>query len=168
MVQITRYGTIKKDTLLIEQNKVPTQALFILKGYTRAYYIDDNGREHTSHFDWENDMVIPLRCFFRGKPAPYSQVAMEQLEVVYTTYDELHAFFKRHPRFETTIREMILDFLPDLSEHTKMLQMISAQERYEYFVATRPDIIKRVPQKYIASYLGMTTETLSRVRAKRD
>jgi len=163
---ILRYGSFNKNTLLIEQNKVTDMLGLILKGYARGYYFDAKGRELTCHFDWEFDILLAPRSFFGQKPAEYNVIAMERLDLVYTTYGDLISFFKKHPRFEGIVKDLVRDNMPDINEHTKLLQMISAQERYEYFMATRPDIIKRVPQKHIATYLGMNTETLSRVRGK--
>lgn len=91
---------------------------------------------------------------------------MENMEVLYANYGDLMALAQKHPRFEALVKDLVSDNIPDIRGHTRLLQMVSAQDRYEHLIASRPDIVRRVPLKHIASYLGMSTETLSRVRSK--
>jgi CRP-like cAMP-binding protein len=161
-----RVGTFKKNSLLMEEGKVSDMFSIILKGYARTYYYDHQGRDSTKAFIWERQIVISPRSFFGRKPAGCNVVAMEKVELLYARYDDLMLFLDENPRFEGIIKDLVRDLVPDVSNHTKLLQMTSAQERYQHFITNRPDVIKRVPQKHIASYLGMTTETLSRVRAR--
>lgn len=150
----------------MEEGKVSNTFGLILKGYTRTFYYDHQHRDTTKAFIWESEIMISPRSFFGRKPVGCSVVAMEQVEMLYLHYDDLTPFLEKNPRFAVVIKDMVRDFTPDVSKHTKLLQMTSAQDRYEHFIAARPDVVNRVPQKHIASYLGMTTETLSRIRSR--
>jgi CRP/FNR family transcriptional regulator, anaerobic regulatory protein len=163
---ILQIGSFKKNSLLMEEGKVSDMLGLILKGYARTYYYDHQNLDSTKAFIWESDIIISPSSFFGRKPAGCSVVAMEQVELLYAHYDDLMPFLEKNPRFEGVVKDLVRDLIPDVSNHTKLLQMTSARDRYEHFIATRPDVIKRVPQKHIASYLGMTTETLSRIRGR--
>lgn len=163
---ILRVGSFKKNSLLMEEGKVSNMFGLIIKGYARTYYYDHENRDSTKAFIWESEIIISPRSFFGRKPAGCSVVAMEQVELLYIRHEDLVPFLEENPRFASVIKDMARDFTPDVSRHTKLLQMTSARERYEHFIAKRPDVVNRVPMKHIASYLGMTTETLSRIRSK--
>jgi CRP-like cAMP-binding protein len=91
---------------------------------------------------------------------------MEPSELIFITRTDFNDFLHKHPRFEIVLRDIIKDNIPDLNEHTRLLQIVSAKERYNRLAMMRPDIIRRVQLKHIASYLGMSSETISRVRRK--
>jgi CRP/FNR family transcriptional regulator, anaerobic regulatory protein len=163
---LVRHDIFKKHSHWLEEAKVSDTVGLILKGYARTYYFDYCGRESTSHFDWEFDLLVSPSSFFGRRPAECNIIAMEEMHVLYIHYDDLMNLLEQHPRLEGIVKDLLRDNIPDVSQHTKLLQMVSAQDRYEQFIHSRPDIVMRVPQKHIASYLGMTTETLSRVRAR--
>ena len=166
IASILRLASIKKSEFWVQEGEVCDRIGLILKGYARIYYLDHQNREMTYHFFWEFDIIVSLRSFIGKKPAACSIVAMENMEVLYANYNELMALAQKHPRLEGLVKDLVSDNIPDLSSHTKLLQMVSAQERYEFLVSSRPDFVRRVPLKHIASFLGMSTETLSRVRSK--
>jgi CRP-like cAMP-binding protein len=166
LVSIIKYDSVNRNSLLMEKGKVSDHMAFILNGYARTYYVDAAGKEMTTHFHWEYSLLVSPRSFFGRQPVDYYTIAMEKMDGLYVHHQDMIRFMKKHPRFESIIKDIFRDAIPDISDHVKLLQMVSAEERYEYFIRTQPDVIKRVPQKHIATYLGMTSETLSRVRAK--
>ena len=166
VASILRFASIKKNDFWVQEGEVCDRIGLILKGYARTYYLDHQNRDMTYQFIWEFNILVSLRSFIRRKPSVCSIVAMENLEVLYANYEDLMELAEKHPRLEGLVKELVSDNFPDLNAHTKLLQMVSAQDRYEYLVTSHPDIVKRVPLKHIASYLGMSTETLSRVRSK--
>jgi CRP/FNR family transcriptional regulator, anaerobic regulatory protein len=164
---ILQIATVKKNNFWVQEGEVCDRIGLILKGYARTYYLDHQQRDMTYEFVWEFNILVSLRSFIRRKPAVCSIVAMENMEVLYANYQDLMALAEKHPRFEALVKDLVSDNIPDIRRHTRLLQMISAQDRYEHLIATHPDIVKRVPLKHVASYLGISTETLSRVRGKK-
>lgn len=163
---ILHLGSFKKNSLWMEEGQVCDKVGVIFRGCARTYYLDKHGRDLTHDFHWEFDILISPQSFFGRKPAVCNTVAMENMEVVYARHEDVMAFLNKHPRFETVVKDLIRDNIHDISDHKKLLQMVSAQERYEEFIASRNDIVQRVPLKHIATYLGMTTETLRRIRGR--
>lgn len=163
---ILRLASIKKNDFWVQEGEVCDRIGLILKGYARTYYLDHQQRDMTYQFIWEFNILVSLRSFIGRRPAVCSIVAMENMEVLYANYGDLMALAQKHPRFEALVKDLVGDNIPDIRGHTRLLQMVSAQDRYEHLIASRPDIVRRVPLKHIASYLGMSTETLSRVRSK--
>ena len=98
-------------------------------------------------------------------PCPNSVITMESTYAAWTSHEEFFGFMKEFPKYEIPVRTLLGEFLKVEVEHAKLLRISSAKERYEALFKLRPEVIKRVPQIYIASYLGMSPETLSRVRA---
>lgn len=166
IASILRFASIKKNEFWVKEGEVCDRIGLILKGYARIYYLDHQQRDMTYHFFWEFNIIVSLRSFIGRKPAVCSVVAMENMEVLYVNYVDLMALIEKHPRLEGLVKDLVSDNIPDIRDHTRLLQMVSAQDRYEHLIASRPDIVRRVPLKHIASYLGMSTETLSRVRSK--
>jgi CRP-like cAMP-binding protein len=131
----------------------------------RVYYTDDNGKEFTTAFRFENQPVFPVDSFTQQTPSPTNAVTLEPTELIWTSHSEFFDFLQTFPNYQKALLKMLSESLPLQSEQTKLLNISSSAERYKMFCKLRPDVIQRVPLKYISSYLGMSLETLSRVRA---
>jgi CRP-like cAMP-binding protein len=155
----------KKNVYLIKQGEVSKRMMFILKGVAKAYYTDDKGIKHISEFIFENKPVIYMEAFTKNTPSGVNVVTLEDTEVLWASRDHFFEFLQKFPRFESVLRDMLMQYMSLDLEHTRILRINSSRERYETLLKYRPDIIQRVPLKHIASYLNMALETLSRVRA---
>ncbi len=165
ITSIIHTSSHRKNEVLQHQGSVPKRAAFIVKGAVRTFYTDENGTEHTTGFKFENQPLVPIDSFTHQTQVPFFAVALEPTELVWASHDDFFGFLETHPRYEKVLRNILSKLMPRQSEQMKLLRINSSRERYEMLCKLRPEVIQRVPLKHIASYLGMSFETLSRVRA---
>jgi len=163
--KMAHYSSHKKNEVLQKQGEISRWVGFVVKGGVRSFYWDENDEEHTVNFSFENSPLIVIKSFFQQEPTPVSVVTLEPTELIYTGRTEFVAFLEAYPKYEGVIRKIMSQYMTVGNEHTRLLRINSARERYEEFCKIRPEVIQRVPLKHIASYLDVALETLSRVRA---
>ncbi|HWB62047.1 MAG TPA: Crp/Fnr family transcriptional regulator [Chitinophagales bacterium] len=166
-VMLTRihFSSFGKNETIMRQGEIPKRLVFILKGAVRIFYTDEKGHEQMVGFSFENQPVVAFDSFANQTPAGIGFVTMEPTDVIWTSHDEFFGFLETYPKYETLVRSVMGQYLTIEGEHSRLLRLNPARDRYEALCKSRPELITRVPLKYIASYLGMTLETLSRVRA---
>ncbi len=154
---------LKKKEYLLEHNQISTTISFINTGSLRVYSKTKQG-EFTKHFFTENNWVADLESLLTQQPSKNYIEAFENSSIVSITLNDIHSLMDVHPCFK-----MLNALLANLTISTAQLAMIttkSPDERYNELLLKHPDWINRFPQLQIASYLGITPETLSRVRAR--
>ena len=161
----THLSTYKKNEIVQRQGEVPNRVIFITKGAVRMFYIDKSGKDHTTAFTFENHPIVALDSFTQQIPLAVNTIALEPTEMIWTTNSEFYEFIGLFPKFEAVLLMVLSKFLALEGEQAKLLRIHSSRERYEALCSMCPEVVQRVPSKYIASYLGMAEETLSRVRA---
>jgi len=138
--------------------------LFLVKtGALRSFYLVE-GREVTAHFALEYGLVGAVDSIVKGKPSLYSIEALELSEVYRMDYTVMEAFLDRNPEQERLARQVTQLLYLDLVERLEGMTFLSAKARYKRLSERYPGITQRVSLGHIASYLGITQETLSRVR----
>jgi len=153
-----------KGTLLLEQGKTCKHLNFLESGFARAFYFHD-GKEITTWFAFEDDIVVSMYSFTTQKPS------LENIEIVETSvlhcisYDHLQQLYQKYPEFNLIGRLLIEKYFIELEERISSLQMQSAKERYQGILNNQPKLLQRASLGHIASYLGISQETLSRIRA---
>ncbi len=158
---------IKKRQFIVQPNFVVKNRNYILKGAFRAYVVDDNGQESTIAFAIEDWWITDYNSYILQQPATMFVVALEDSTILEISYEKEKALKQASHKFETFFRiraERTAAFMQQriISNLTQ-----TAEERYENFIGKYPQIVQRVPQYALASYLGMTTEFLSRIRNKK-
>ncbi len=164
---ISKSGFIQcfdKGTLLVEEGKFTQKCFFILKGCVRNYYIKD-GEEKTTEFYTEEQAIIASA---NGKniPSTYYLECMEPTIAAVSDPEFEEDMYRKFPELESLSRVMAEKILTKQIETFAEFKMASPEERYLNFLTTRPDLIQRVPQHQIASYLGIKPESLSRIRKR--
>jgi CRP-like cAMP-binding protein len=158
---------LPRQQLLLKQGEVCKNLHFIEKGLIRVFYNTETGKEITYHLMPENNFISILYSFYNQTPSNYSIETLED-SVIYTMpmtlFEETKASF---PELEKVYSYVLREALIMAQERVVSLQFQSAQDRYNDLVSKQPSIIQRVPLGYIASYLGITQETLSRIRSKK-
>ena len=154
--------TLKKGELLLLQGQVCKKIYFVTKGCLRLYYIA-NDVEITVWFSFENNSAIELSSFLSGEPSDYFIEAIEESEILSLHKSELTSLYKKHPEMEKIIRAFWEDVILNLLKRFTALQKDSAEKRY-LDLMNQPNYLQRVPQKYLASYIGVTPTSLSRIR----
>lgn len=154
---------LKKKEFLLKQGQISDGITFILSGSFRSYTTIENG-ELTLSFFTENNWVTDLESLLAQSPSKTNIQATENSDIASISLKDLHALMDLHASFR-----MLNGLLADMTISTKTLMSLqkkSPDERYKELLLSKPDWIKRFPQMHIASYLGITPETLSRVRAR--
>ena len=156
----------KKKEILISEGKICDHLFFIKKGFLRGFHYQ-NGKEITAWFGFENDFATSSYSFVSQKVG-YETVEVIEDSILYViTHEDLDSIYEKHPEFNYVGRLLTEKYYIDLMERVLCLQFQSGKESYEQLVATHPHILKRASLGHIASYLGISQETLSRIRAKR-
>lgn len=157
---------VRRKQYLLQEGDVCKNIFFVEKGALREYSLDESGREHILQFALEGWAISDLYSFLTGEPATYTIDAIEDSELVMVSKSAHEELLKKVRSYETFTRLNITGAY--LAMQRRLTSTISAtlEERYEAFVALYPHIAERVPQHMIASYLGLTPETLSRVRKR--
>jgi CRP-like cAMP-binding protein len=152
----------KKKSFLLEEGQMSNRVYFIEKGLVRVYYLKD-GIELCSGLLAEGGVVISVASFFnRMRSNEYIQ-ALEDISVYYITFEELETLYREVPEFNVVGRKLITAYYVMSEERNFMLRRHSAPEKIAYFQQHFGHLLARVPRKDIASYLGVTLETLSRL-----
>jgi CRP-like cAMP-binding protein len=156
----------KKGTLLLEVGRICQKVYIVKEGLLRSFYYK-NGKDVTHWFAAELEPLSALDSFFKRRPCDYSIDVLED-SVVYTiTLDRLNALFDAHHEIERFARLFITEMMIQVSDKVKDLQFRTGLERYHLLLQKHPAIIQRAPLGKVASYLGITQQSLSRIRAQR-
>lgn len=137
---------------------------YVLKGILRQYYIDDSGAEHTISFAMEDWWISDMYGFITGNPSLTNIEAIEECELILIEKNNFEKLLLNIPKFERFFRIKLQRAF--VAHQRRIIENMSmpALQRYLHFVEQYPSLEQRVPQKLIASYLGITPESLSRVR----
>ncbi len=154
--------SVKKNELLLFQGQVCNKIYFVTKGCLRLYYIADDV-ETTVWFSFENNSAIELSSFLSGLPSDYFIEAIEDSEILSFQKSDLENLYKNHPEMESIFRVFWEDVILTLLERFTSLQKYSAEIRYRDLM-NQPKYLQRIPQKYLASYIGVTPTSLSRIK----
>lgn len=155
---------ISKETFVLREGEHCKHAFFVESGLLRQYSIDSKGKEHTLSFAPENWFLADRESVYFDLPSPYYIQAQETSKVVLIDENFITMLSERIPAFTNFNNKLLHNHIRHLQNRIHMLLSASAEERYLKFIEMYPDILLRVPQTMVASYLGITPESLSRVR----
>ena len=157
---------VAKGNMLITEGKICNELYLIKKGFLRGFHYH-NGKEITAWFGFENDIATSTYSFVSQKPGFENIEAIENSILYVISYDDLNRIYQNHPEFNYVGRLLTEKYYVDLMERTLCLQFQSAKESYEQLVTRQPYILQRASLGHVASYLGISQETLSRIRTKK-
>lgn len=160
------FVTFKKGALVHDAEKVCTKSYFIQKGLFRTYFIKD-GKEISEYFPAEEEWSNSPKSFRTRKVDIYYIDAIEDTEAYCLHVNDLVALFDSFPEMERYARLSMSTVFGHLMERITSMRFSTAKEKYQHFLTTYHDIHHRIPLGMVASYLGITQETLSRIRAEK-
>lgn len=155
---------LHKKQFLLQEGAVCTYQAFVEKGILRSYMTDDKNNEHILQFASEGWWMADLSSFLTGTPSRFSIQALEETEVLLIDKPSWNLSMENIPGLEHYFRILIQNHLIATQERLMQSLSESAEKKFLKFEKTYPSCVTRVPQHMIASYLGITRETLSRVR----
>ena len=157
---------IPKKGFLLKKGRVCENISFIESGLVRCFYVKDD-KEISSWFMKEGDVIVSVESFFSQGESYESIQALEDCIINYISYKDLQYAFHNFPEFNFVGRVLTEKYYRLSEQRLYSLRMQRGLEKYKYLINNHPHMLQRIPSKYIASYLGFTEETLSRIRALR-
>ena len=155
---------LKKDEFFLQAGEIPVRLGYNISGLLRLYYIDDSGKEINKHFCLENTVAVAYGPFLRREESEIYIQALEDTKLLVIDYKTYNDLLNSHVCWQTVARKMAeFIFILGQKRESEFL-LIDAQERYLQFLHDYPNLVNRISQYHIASYLGITPESLSRIR----
>ncbi|EMS34359.1 cAMP-binding protein [Mariniradius saccharolyticus AK6] len=166
IVSLVRERKIKKGQFLSHEGAISRCTNFVIEGSIRTYFIDLNGQEHIVQFAIEGWWISDLNSFIMQVPATFNVQAIEDSTVLELAYENLELLYEKIPKLERYFR--ILTQRAFVAFQQRIIQNISmtAEDRYLSFVKKYPKIEVRIPQRLVASYLGISPEFLSKIKKR--
>lgn len=155
---------LRKQELLVRQGRVGDNSYFLVEGWLRAFTVDQQGNEVTTFFYGPPQVVYEVSSFYLRIPASESIEALVDCRGYVLPLDRLNALFHAVPEFREFGRQMLVRHFTAFKQRTLGLISETAEVRYQRLLADSPDLFRHAPLKHIASYLGVTDTSLSRIR----
>ena len=155
---------LRKRQLILKAGSPAEHMIFVCKGMLRSFSVDGAGVEHVMQFAMEGWWITDMASFLCGDESTYHIEAIEDSEVLLLTKRSMDALIRSIPQMERYFRLLMQGHIIALQRRIRGTQTFTAEESYLRLLESQPNLFKRVPQIYIASYLGITPETLSRIR----
>lgn len=164
LLSLNIFRTVKKGTILLKEGQYSNESFFVLKGCIRTYYMID-GEEKTTAFYTEMDAFTPS-CVISQTPSDYFISCVEDSILTISNADMEAEVNSKFPKFELMCRKLSEELLAKQRIDFDEFKTSSPEERYLNLLQKRPDLIQRVPQHQLASYLGIKPQSLSRLRSR--
>jgi CRP-like cAMP-binding protein len=160
---IATYKEVEKDTILLKEGQTMNSVYFILKGCCREFYRKESGLQVTDWFAFEQDFITSINSFYTGTPSKYYVETLEDCQLLEIKRDDLMMLAFTYPEVAHFQSFLVTKTMLALQSRITSMQFESAEQKYNSLLAEKPEI-HRVMLTHIASYLGISLETLSRIR----
>lgn len=164
---LLRVNKVRKKQFIVQPEFVCKYRSYVLQGAMRAYLVDKNANEHTIAFAIDDWWISDYNSYIFQEPATLFVEALEETTLIQLDYHSEQLLKESRPRFEKFFRIITERSFAFLQKRMLSNLSMTAEERYEEFIKKYPAIAQRVPQYTLASYLGMSTEYLSKLRSSR-
>ena len=164
---ISKEKTLSKGEVLVEQDQIVNKTFFVISGCLRSYCIDKNGKEHTLLFAIKDWWISDYIAIHNNEQATLTVECLSESKVIEFNAKELDGIHARFPEFESYQRHNLERHVVSLQKRILNQLQLSAVERYDLFLNQYPDIEQHTRNFHIASYLGITQQSLSRIRKEK-
>ncbi|MBV8389572.1 MAG: Crp/Fnr family transcriptional regulator [Mucilaginibacter sp.] len=158
---------LPKGTNLVQPDNRSQKVYFIEKGLVRSFYNNSEGKDITHFFFGENDFTMALESVYFNKTDPYGREILEDATLRSIHFHEFNVLSGNLKELKDLIFLVAVGMLKQFSDRLFSLQFQTAEQRYKFLIDNYPDILLRAPLGHIASYLGITQQTLSVIRSKK-
>ena len=158
------YRVVQKNGFFLRERQICDEYLFLETGFMRAFAHDVENNEVTTNFYMAGNVVFEVSSFFNRTPSKEAIQALTDCSGWYISYAQLNHFFHSIPEFRDFGRSILVKGFAALKVRTLSMITETAEERYAHLLQMAPELFQAVPLKYIASYLGITDTSLSRIR----
>ncbi len=167
-VVLSYFKTIKKskNEILLSNGKNSQVSYFVKKGCLRLFYIDEEGKDVTRYIAFENQFATELVSFITNQPAQEAIQVIEKSELLYITHEDFRYLMKTIPAWKDFYSIYLEKAYVNNAKRLISFTTLDASERYKQLFKINPNIVKRLPNKIVASYINISQETLSRIKSK--
>ncbi|WP_158798879.1 Crp/Fnr family transcriptional regulator [Pedobacter sp. L105] len=162
-----KHKKTKKNELLLSVDEVCSYLYFVNSGCLRIYLLDNNGNESTRFLVTENKFGTSFPSFKLQEPSLASIQSLEPADLLYISYKDFNVLLHEYPAWERIYRIILEKEYIESIKRIESLITMDAKQRYQALMETSPSFIQRFPSRMIADYLGISQETLSRLKSKR-
>ena len=156
---------LRRKQYLLQEGDVCKYVAFVEKGLLRSFTVDDKGHEHITQFAFEGWWIADQVSFLTGEPSEYNIEALEDCELLLLTKQAEDEMLEKIPKFERYFRILLQNNLIATQKRLASSLSQTAEEKYNELISVCPDTLpKRIPQHMLASFLGISPETFSRIR----
>ena len=156
---------LKRGQTVLRSGEVARDAAFVVSGCLRSYSLDENGFEHTLQFATAGWWITDMYSWISGRPADQQIEAVRESQVLMLSRRDQLGLFDRVPGLERYFRILTENALVSARQRLTENMSLTARQRYQNFCSRHPELLHLIPQKLIASYIGITPEFLSKIRA---
>ncbi len=167
LVRDIKIKTFEKGEFLIEEQSEHSDIFFIRKGLVRSFYFNENADEITFQIYAESTFFGNIHAMMLNQPSKFNYEALEKTKVYTAAFDSFRKLMRENAdRFEVDKNFMFRSTFSQIYNRMESFVIMSPEERYQKFIKDHPNLIHRVPDKYIANILGITPVSLSRIRGR--
>ena len=162
-----RVRKLRKRQFLLQEEDVCKDFAFVSQGLLKSYVLDEKGNENINLFGWEGWWIADFQSFLFQTPATLAIEAMEDCELLLLSRVNYDQMLEEVPVMERYFRLVYERSLATKDQRLVTAQTYSAEEKYNHLIQTYPELLQRIPQSLLASFLGLTPETFSRIKHKK-
>lgn len=166
ILAVSKKCTFNKYDKLIDVHSDSNEVFFIRKGLVRAYRINEKGEEITIALYPENSVVTNVDFFLFHESSNYYYEAYEKTKTLSIPYENIEAYWKKYPNLAADKHHFFLKYIRSMFRRIESFVLLQPEERYLKYIQEFPDMVNRVPDKFIANILGVTPVSLSRIRKR--
>lgn len=165
LMTVLHEATFDKGEVILREGQVCRRFYYIIKGCIRGFGLED-GKETNLSFYFENEFSSNFLSYRDENPSEVFLVAMEDCHVFYADKMDANPVFESSTSFQAFLFRFFQEEFLEEEEHSNTFKLLSPEERYQFLLDNKPHYLQRIPLTHLASYLGMSRETLSRIRKK--
>ena len=158
--------TFDKGTPLLKEGQIAKDAFLVIKGCVRQYFNSSDGEEKTTDFYTEFQSAVNFDSIANHRPSKYFLTCTENSTIAIINAEKENILYKKHPRFGEVCRVEMEKMMGEKQDSMSEFKSLKPKERYLNLLENRPELVNRVPQYQLASFLGIRPETLSRIRKR--